>query len=113
MCVSWWPTTQESTHTYGHITVKLLAEENYGDYELRKFEINEDRTAHPGVQGVETSFTVTQLHFKVWPEHETPPITSSLIQLVENVNKVQMGAGNKPTIIMCKYVYIFVKYNSL
>jgi hypothetical protein len=70
---------------------------------LRRFEISEDKATHPGVQGVNTAFTVTQLHFLVWPEH-APPITSSLIELVENVNKVQMGAGNKPMVIMCKYV---------
>lgn len=105
MCVCCWPTTPGTTQTYGPITVKLLAVENYGDYDLRKIEISEDKITHPGVQGVKTAFTVTQLHFLVWPEHETPPITSSLIELVENVNKVQMGAGNKPMIIMCKYAY--------
>ena len=108
MCVCCWPTTQGTTQTYGPIAVKLLAEENYGDYDLRKFEISEDKTTHPGVEGVQTSFTVTQLHFLVWPEHETPPITSSLIELVENVNKVQMGAANKPMIIICKYAYIIM-----
>ena len=110
MCVRCWPTTQGTTQMYGHITVKLLAEENYGDYDLRKFEISEDEITHPGVQGVKTAFTVTQLHFLVWPEHETPPITSSLIELVENINKVQMGAGNKPMIIMCKYAYYIIMY---
>ena len=77
---------------------------------MRKFEISEDKLTHPGVQGVKAAFTVTQLHFLVWPEHETPPFTSSLIELVENVNKVQMGARNKPMTIMCKYVHII--YNT-
>ena len=113
MCVCCWPTTLGTTQTYGHIMVKLLTEENYGNYDLRKFEISEDKTVHPGVQGVNTAFTVTQLHFLVWPERETPPITSSLIELVENVNKVQMGAGNKPMIIMCKYVYITYNFTIL
>ena len=82
--------------------VTLLTEERYGYCDLRKFEINEDKTSHPGVEGVKTDFTVTQFHFLEWPEHETPPITSSLIELMGNVNKVQMGAGNKPMIVMCK-----------
>ena len=87
---------------YGQITVKLLHEEAYGDYNLRKFEVNEEKSSHANVAGVKTSFTVTQFHFMVWPEHETPPITSSLIELVDNVNKVQMGTGNRPIIVMCK-----------
>ena len=102
MCFCYWPTTTGVSRTYGHITVRLLSEENYGDYDLRKFEISEDKTFHPGVEGVKTAFTVTQLQFLVWPEHETPPITSSLIELVENVNKVQMGSGSKPMTVICK-----------
>ena len=59
MCVCYWPTTEGTTQMYGLITVKLVAEENYGDYDLRKFEISEDKITHPGVQGVKTAFTVT------------------------------------------------------
>ena len=109
MCCCYWPTCVGVVERYGQITVKLLSEDNYGDYNLRKFEINEDRA---GVFGVKTSFTVTQFHFLVWPEHETPPITSSLIDLVNNVNKVQMGSQNKPMVVMCKYVLnINTSYN--
>ena len=99
MCCCYWPTHEGEAKSYGHITVKLLLEEHYGDCNLRKFEINEDKT---GVVGVKTAFTVTQFHFMVWPEHETPPITSSLIELIGNVNKVQRGSGGRPMIIMCK-----------
>ena len=87
---------------YGQITVKLLLEERYGDYDLRKFEINESKSSHPGVIGVKTAFNVSLFHFLVWPEHETPRITSSLIELIGNVNKVHMGSGNRPVIVMCK-----------
>ena len=102
MSCCYWPTTEGVTKTYGQITVKLLSEEKYGDYDLRRFEINEDKASHPGVVGVKTAFTVTQFQFLVWPEHETPPITSSLIELVDNVNKVPIGSENRPIIVMCK-----------
>ena len=66
--------------------------------------VSEDKTSHPGVEGVKTGFTVTQLQFLVWPEHEILPMSSSLIELVENVNnKVQMDSGNRAMIVMCKY----------
>ena len=102
MSCCYWPTTEGVAKSYGQITVKLLLEEKYGDYNLRKFEINEDKASHPGVVGVKTAFTVTQFQFLSWPEHEAPPITSSLIELISNVNKVQMGSGNRPMIVMCK-----------
>lgn len=100
MCCCYWPTAEGHAETYGQISVKLLTEERYGYCDLRKFEIDEEKVA--GVEGVKTAFTVTQFHFLEWPEHETPPITSSLIELMGNVNKVQMGAGIKPIIVMCK-----------
>ena len=99
MCCCYWPTTEGHTQTYGQITVKFLTEERYGYCYLRKFEIDEEKT---GVEGVKTAFTVTQFHFLEWSEHETPPITSSLIELMGNVNKIQMGAASKPMIVMCK-----------
>ena len=99
MCFHYWPLTVGDVQRYGQITVKMLSEESYRDYNLRKFEINEDRT---GVVGVKTAFTVTQFHFLAWPEIETPPITSFLIELVDNVNRNQMRSGNRPIIVMCK-----------
>ena len=103
MCYCYWPTTEGDVKIYGHISVKLLTEEKYGYCDSRKFEISED---HLGVEGAKTAFTVTQLHFLQWPEHGTLPVTSSLVELMDNVNRVQMRAGNKPMIVMCKYVKI-------
>ena len=93
MCCCYWPTNEGHTQTYGQITVKFLAEERYGYCDLRKFEIDEEKA---GVEGVKTAFTVTQFLFLEWSEHETPPITSSLIELMGNVNKIQIGAASNP-----------------
>ena len=94
--------TEGQTVTYGQISVKLLTEERYGYCDLRKFEINKEKvTVVEGVKA-QASFTMTQFHFLEWPEHESPPITSSLIELMGNVNKVQMGTRSKPMIVMCK-----------
>ena len=62
MCFCYWPMVKGETKNYGQITVKLLLEEIHVDYNLRKFEINEDKA---GVFGVKTFFTVTQFHFLV------------------------------------------------
>ena len=63
---------------------------------MRKFEVNEDKASHPGVLGVKTAFTVTQFHFLAWPEHEAPPITSSLIELISNVNSCLLYTSPSP-----------------
>ena len=94
---------------YGHILVKLLTEERYEDCDVRYFEINKVKVK---AEGINTAFTVTQFHFLKWPEHVTPPITSSLIELVGNVDRVQMGADSKPMIVMCKYVKLHIYFDS-
>ena len=54
------------------------------------------------LSSTKTAVCVTQFQFLAWPENETPPNSSSLIELVENVNKVQMKSRNRPMIVMCK-----------
>ena len=56
-----------------------------------------------------TSIVVTQLHVTSWPLGGTPP-TSTVLELVEHVNKVQMSSGNKAitvTIMQVSYVTVF------
>jgi hypothetical protein len=82
--------------------VKKLSHEKRGDVIVRRFEIDEKKQIESSLVGLRTAFTVTQFQFLVWKEDETPPITSHLIDMVDNVNKVQMGSGNRPMIVMCK-----------
>jgi len=51
-----------------------------------------------------TAFTVTHFHFQRWPEHSCPFSTSSLLVLMDNVTKVEMGAGSKAITVMCRCV---------
>ena len=99
MSYHFWPTENEP-QTFGKLMVKKLSHEKHGDVIVRRFEI--DETKQPSLAGLKTAFTVTQFQFLVWKEDETPPITSHLIDMVDNVNKVQMGSGNRPMIVMCK-----------
>ena len=102
MSCHYWPSEENEPVTYGKVMVKKVSQESRGNFVVRKFEIDEKKQATSSLLDVKTSFNVTQFQFLVWPECETPPITSALLELVDNVNKVQMGSGNRPMIVMCK-----------
>ena len=80
--------------------IKKLSHEKRGDIIVRKFEIDEKKQS--SLVDLKTAFTVTQFQFLVWKENEIPSIASHLIELVDNANKVQMGSGNRPMVVMCK-----------
>jgi len=50
-----------------------------------------------------TALTVTHFHFQRWPERGCPPSNSSLLLLMDNVTKVEMGARGKAITVMCRY----------
>ena len=99
MSSHYWPTEDEPL-TYGKLMIKKLSHEKRGDVIVRRFEIDEKKQS--SLVDLKTAFTVTQFQFLVWKEDETPPITAHLIEMVDNVNKVQMGSGNRPMVVMCK-----------
>lgn len=103
MSAHYWPINNEP-QTYGKLMVKKLSHEKRGDVVVRKFEVDEKRRS--SLLDLKTAFTVTQFQFLVWKEHEIPPIGLPLVELVNGVNKVQMGSGNRPMVVMCKYVAI-------
>ena len=101
MSSHYWP-TEDEPQTYGKVTVKKLSHEKRGDVIMRRFEIDEKKSQISPLVDIKTAFTVTQFQYLVWMEDEAPPIASSLVELVDSVNKVQMGSGNRPMIVMCK-----------
>ena len=97
----YWPGAEGTQQTYGKVSVRKILQENRENFIVRKFEVEEKRQM-PYLASVKTGFTVIQLQLLVWPELESPLNASSIIELVEHVNKVQMGSGNHPVIVMCK-----------
>ena len=57
----------------------------------------------------QSRMSVSQSGFSVahmgWMEDSVPIITSPVLEIANLVQKVQMGSGNKPIVVMCKYVY--------
>ena len=101
MSSHYWP-TEDKIQTYGKVTVKKLSHEKRGDVVVRRFEVDEKKQKSSSFVDLKTAFTVTQFQYLVWMENENPPIASPLIEMVDSVNKIQMGSGNRPMVVMCK-----------
>ena len=107
MSSHYWPADHGEPEIYDKITVKKLSQVHVqrGDYIIRTFEIDSGKQLSSSCLSsinLKTAFSVTQFQLLAWPEHENPCDPSSLIELVEDVNKVQMKAHNRPIIVMCK-----------
>ena len=99
MCHHYWPKGQGSSEAYGKYTVTLTSQEVYSDYVTRKMHLE---VATESQSSGQTGFTVTQFQYVKWPEHGVPQTTIGVLEVANLVQKVQMGSGNKPIVVMCK-----------
>ena len=60
-----------------------------------------------------TSNTVTQIQYLKWTEDSVPTITSPVLEIANMVQNIQIGSGNKPIVVMCKYVTYFRSWFNL
>ena len=100
MSVHFWPSDDES-QVYGKVTVKKLSQSKNGNVVMRTFEVDSTNQSS-NYANIKSSFTITLFQFLAWKERECPTDVSSLLDLVENVNKLQMKSSSKPLIVMCK-----------
>ena len=86
---------------YGKLKVSLVSEKFNTDYVARTLEVFEP-PLH--AQQVEKSqeHKVYQFLVQVWPKDGQPESTSTILDLIENVNKRQMGQGKSPITVMCE-----------
>ena len=89
----YWPTEEGSSDTYGKLRVSLLSEEISTAYTTRTLELVESQ-----LHGQTKKAKVVQFHVQNWP----PSTSSVILDLIERVNRVQMGQGRVPITVMCK-----------
>ena len=95
----YWPKFQGDTETYGDFSVTQDMFEAFGDYVIRKLRVSMTSSeATPS----DPPTTVTQFHFTRWTEKDHPQNCSSILDIIQEVNSVQMATGNKPIVVMCK-----------
>ena len=99
MCHHYWPKDEGKSETFGKYTVILTSQEICNDYAIRKMQVLESQ-ARMSVSL--SAMTVTQFQYAKWPEDGVPQSTTGVLEVANLVQKVQMGSGNKPIVVMCK-----------
>ena len=99
VCHHFWPRDKGESETFGKYTVTLTSQEICNDYAIRKMEVLGSEARMSVNQG---AMTVTQFQYVEWPEDGVPQSTTGVLEVANLVQKVQMGSGNKPIVVMCK-----------
>ena len=99
MCHNYWPSEKGATEAYGRLTVTLAEKKAFNGYMIRKLQLLETHTRTSVAPDINT---VTQFQYLSWMEDEIPDSTSSILEIANLIQKVQMGTGNKPIVVMCK-----------
>lgn len=58
------------------------------------------------IQGVPDGVIITQLHHTQWQSKNTLPSTASVLKLIDNLIKTQMGTGNNAITVVCRYLQL-------
>ena len=88
------PEGEEGTEMYGKVIVKVLSQQPMTDYEVKQVELCQDNSSEKK--------EVTVFHYLSWSEDGRLEGKSTLVELIEQVNRKQMGSGNKPITVVCK-----------
>jgi protein tyrosine phosphatase len=90
MCHQYWPKSDSAL--YGSILVEVKVETQSTDYVVRSMVVIKDMQAR----------FVTQFHYTAWPENGRPRSTSSILSIVDQLQKWQQVNGDKVITILCK-----------
>jgi len=110
------------SEVYGKYKVNLKDEQETENFTLRRFQISEDSPYMAPVrnlrcvtfflffksgaicseQGSPDAVVVTLIHHTKWPKKNAVPSTTSVLQMINILIKVQIKTGNHAIIVMCK-----------
>ena len=74
--------------------MKVLSKKAMTDYEVKQVELYHDNSSE--------KMEVTVFHYLSWNKDGTLEGKPMLLELIEQVNKKQMGSGNRPITVVCK-----------
>nr|XP_014424254.1 receptor-type tyrosine-protein phosphatase C isoform X2 [Pelodiscus sinensis] len=92
-CAQYWPTTENSTETFGDIVVKSNESKMCPDYIIQKLHITNRKEKTPGRD-------VTHIQFTSWPDHGVPDDPHLLLRLRRRVNALS-NFFSGPIVIHC------------
>ncbi|XP_053395029.1 receptor-type tyrosine-protein phosphatase kappa-like isoform X2 [Mercenaria mercenaria] len=91
-CEQYWP-VEGNTSSYGGITVYTENTENFSQFVIRTFKIQNDISNRK-------SKTIIQFHFTAWPDRGVPKHASSLVQFLNKVKYAPVH-GKGPIVVHC------------
>ncbi|XP_064386192.1 receptor-type tyrosine-protein phosphatase F-like [Halichondria panicea] len=95
MSVKYWPGTTGEAGVFGGYQLELSEDEkNKGDYITRRFKLSP-------VDNPQESRMVTQFHFTCWSKKTPPEGTHSILDLIDELQRVQRKSGNGPITVHC------------
>ena len=87
------------TEAHGRLPITLAEKKVLNDYIIRRLPLH---NTHIRTSVAPDTITVTQFQYLSWMEDEIPDNTSIILDVANLIQKVQMGTGNKPIVVMCK-----------
>ena len=95
LCCQYWPSVVGEAKQFGSLTVELTSEDNpCTEYVVRKLRVWQENKQEEGR-------LVTQLHFLKWPEGGCPDSATPVVELVNDLQRIQRQSGNRPITVHC------------
>ncbi|CAJ0599232.1 unnamed protein product [Cylicocyclus nassatus] len=118
-CKRYWPSEVEQSLLFGAYEITLESEESFTDdeYLMRRLKMTHSKTGE--------SRSITQLHYREWPDHGCPSGENQLINIIEKMaeyNKnstapvlvhCSAGVGRTGTIISVNYIRELIESEEL
>ena len=99
VCHRYWPQGKGSPEEFGQFSVTITSQDIQTVYIMQKMDVaemaNESKT---------NKFSVIHIQYLQWSEGGVPSTTATVLEIADLVQKIQMSTGNRPVVVMCKYV---------
>ena len=95
LCSQYWPSEVGEAKQFGRVTVELTSEDSpRAEYVVRKLRVWQENKQEEGR-------LVTQFHFLQWPQGGCPDSATPVVELVNDLQRVQRQSGNRPITVQC------------
>ena len=95
VCVRYWPEEANRSEVFGKYQVEKSTEDRIeSNYVIRKFKIC-------SIDNPQDNRIVTQFHYLMWPNRAAPENTKSIVELIDELQRVQRKSGNGPITVHC------------
>ena len=115
VCVRYWPEETNHPEVFGKYQVEKSTEDrNESTYIIRKFKIcsidnvGDSSPPHPTVKirsprpQPQDNRMITQFHYLMWPNRAAPENTKSIVELIDELQRMLRKSGNGPITVHCR-----------